>query len=121
MLPREALRVCVIGPGRLGLTLVASLRQAGIAVPAVVASPPAPLDPAADPPRVSLSDAIALADVAWITVPDDGIEAVAHQVAAALAARDAPLDRPVAAIHSSGLGSLDLLASLRGVAAGILS
>ncbi len=134
MLPREALRVCVIGPGRLGLTLVASLRQAGIAVPAVVASPAAPLDPAADPPRLSLSDAVALADVFWITVPDDGIEGVAHDVAAALAPPPAspatpkmagpptaPLDRPVAAIHSSGLGSLDLLAPLRGVAAGILS
>ena len=40
LLPHEALRVVVIGPGRLGPTLVASLRQAGIAVPAVVPSPP---------------------------------------------------------------------------------
>ncbi len=121
MLPREALRVCVIGPGRLGLTLVASLRQAGIAVPAVVPSPAAHLDPAAAPPRLSLTDAVALADVFWITVPDDGIEAVAHEIATALAARAAALERPVAAIHSSGLGSLDLLAPLRGLAAGILS
>jgi len=111
----------VIGPGRLGLTLVASLRQAGIAVPAVVPSPAAHLDPAAAPPRLSLTDAVALADVFWITVPDDGIEAVAHEIATALAARAAALERPVAAIHSSGLGSLDLLAPLRGVAAGILS
>ncbi len=59
MLPHEALRVCVIGPGRLGTTLVASLRQAGIAVPAVVASPAVPPDPAADPPRVPLPDAVA--------------------------------------------------------------
>jgi predicted short-subunit dehydrogenase-like oxidoreductase (DUF2520 family) len=108
----------VIGPGRLGATLVASLRQAGIAVPAVVASPAVPLDPTAEPPRLSLPDAVALADVVWITVPDDDIEALAHDVAAALAA---PLERPVAAIHSSGLGSLDLLAPLRGVATGILS
>jgi len=125
LLPREALRVCVIGPGRLGLTLVASLRQSGIAVPAVVASPAVPLDPTADPPRLSLSEAVAQADVVWITVPDDGIEGVAHDVAAALAPTTAfpatPLERPLAAIHSSGLGSLDLLAPLRGVAAGILS
>ena len=124
----------MIGPGRLGLTLVASLRQAGIAVPAVVASPAVPLDPTADPPRLSMADAAARADVFWITVPDDGIEGVAHDVAAALAPTAAsrttpetaaslptPLERPVAAIHSSGLGSLDLLAPLRGVAAGILS
>ena len=128
MLPREALRVCVIGPGRLGLTLVASLRQAGVAVPAVVSSPAAPPDPTADPPRLALPDAAPQADVFWITVPDDAIEGVAHDVAAALAPTPAtpsspapPLERPVAAIHSSGLGSLDLLSPLRGVAAGILS
>jgi len=118
LLPREALRVCVIGPGRLGTTLVASLREAGVAVLAVVASPGAPLDPAADPPRLSLPDAVATADLVWITVPDDGIEGVAHEVATALGPR---LERPVAAVHSSGLGSLDLLAPLRGIAAGILS
>ena len=122
MLPHEALRVTVIGPGRLGQTLVASLRQAGIAVPAVVPSPAVVPDPGADPPLLTLSDAVAQADVVWITVPDDGIEGVAHDVAAALGAPlGAPLERPLAAIHSSGLGSLDLLAPLRGVAAGILS
>ncbi len=118
MLPDEALRVCVIGPGRLGATLVASLRKAGVAVSAVVTSPAVPLDPAADPPRLSLADGVARADVVWITVPDDGIEGVAHDVAAALAT---PLERPVVAVHSSGLGSLDLLAPLRGRVAGILS
>ena len=122
MLPHEALRVTVIGPGRLGQTLVASLRQAGIAVPAVVPSPAVVPDPSADPPLLPLADAVPLADVVWITVPDDGIEGVAHDVAAALGAPlGAPLERPVAAVHSSGLGSLDLLAPLRGVAAGILS
>ncbi len=118
MLLHEALRVTVIGPGRLGQTLVASLRQAGIAVAAVVPSPGVAPDPAADPPLLLLSDAVAEADVVWITVPDDGIEGVAHDVAAALGV---PLERPVVAIHSSGLGSLDLLAPLRGVTAGILS
>ncbi len=118
MLPREALRICVIGPGRLGLTLVASLRQAGLAVPAVVASPGVALDPAADPPRLALSDAVAQADVVWIATPDDAIEGVAHDVAAAL---PRPLERPVAAVHSSGLGALALLAPLRGHTAGILS
>ena len=118
MLPDEALRVCVIGPGRLGATLVVSLREAGVVVSAVVASPAVPLDPAADPPRLALADAVARADVVWITVPDDGIEAVAHDVAAAL---ETPLERPVMVIHSSGLGSLDLLAPLRGRVAGILS
>ena len=118
MLPREALRICVIGPGRLGLTLVASLRQAGLAVPAVVPSPGSPLDPAADPPRLALPAALAQADVIWITVPDDAIEGLAHDVVAAL---PAALERPVAAIHSSGLGSLALLAPLRGRVAGILS
>ena len=118
MLLDEALRVTVIGPGRLGQTLVASLRQAGIAVPAVVPSPAVAPDPSADPPLLPLADAVSRADVVWITVPDDGIEGIAHDVAAALGA---PLERPVAAVHSSGLGSLDLLAPLRGVAAGILS
>ena len=118
MLPHEALRIAVIGPGRLGTTLVASLRKAGIAVSAVVASPAVPLDPAADPPRLSLPDAVARADVLWISVPDDAIEGVAHDVAAAL---EKPLERPVAAIHSSGLGSLELLAPLRGRVVGILS
>ena len=122
MLPHEALRVCVIGPGRLGATLVASLNQAGIIVSAVVPSPaaarePGALDPTAEPPRLSLADAVERADVVWITVPDDEIETVAHGVAAAL---PRPLERPVAALHSSGLGSLDLLAPLRGIAAGIL-
>ena len=117
MLPHEALRVAVIGPGRLGRTLVASLRAAGIAVPAVVASPAVAPDPGADPPLLAMADALAQADVAWITVPDDSIEGVAHDVAAALRG---PLERPVVAIHSSGLGSLDLLAPLRGLVAGIL-
>ncbi len=63
MLPHEALRVCVIGPGRLGLTLVASLRRAGVAVPAVVPSPGSSLDAAAEPPRLALAEAIAAADV----------------------------------------------------------
>jgi predicted short-subunit dehydrogenase-like oxidoreductase (DUF2520 family) len=107
----------VIGPGRLGATLVASLRQADIVVSAIVPSPAAALDPTADPPRLLLRDAVALADVVWITVPDDEIETVAHGVAAAL---PRPLEQPVAALHSSGLGSLDLLAPLRRVAAGIL-
>jgi predicted short-subunit dehydrogenase-like oxidoreductase (DUF2520 family) len=118
LLLREALRICVIGPGRLGLTLVASLRRAGFAVHAVVGSPGSPLDPAADPPRLALTDALAQADLIWITVPDDAIEGVAHDVAAAL---PRPLERPVACIHSSGLGSLALLAPLRGRVAGILS
>jgi predicted short-subunit dehydrogenase-like oxidoreductase (DUF2520 family) len=108
----------VIGPGRLGATLVASLGRAGIAVTGVVASPGSALDPHARPPRVSLSEGVTAVDVVWIAVPDDAIELVAHDVAAAL---PGPLERPVAAIHSSGLGSLDLLAPLRGLAAGILS
>ena len=78
MLPDEALRVCVIGPGRLGATLVASLRKAGVAVSAVVTSPAVPLDPAADPPRLSLADGVARADVVWITVPDDALHRVAN-------------------------------------------
>lgn len=118
MLPHEALRVCIIGPGRLGLTLVASLRRAGVAVPAVVPSPGSSLDAAAEPPRLALAEAIAAADVIWIAVPDDEIETVAHEIADHL---PTPLERPMAAIHSSGLGSLDLLAPLRGRIAGILA
>ena len=118
-LPREPLHAVVIGPGRLGLTLTASLTRAGLAVPAVVPSPGARLDPSAVPPRLALRDALdGDVDVVWIAVPDDAIEGVAHDVADAL---PTVLDHPVAAIHSSGLGSLELLAPLQGRVAGLLS
>ena len=109
----------MIGPGRLGLTLTAALSQAGIAVSGLVPSPGSTLDGSGDPPRLALADALGHeVDVVWIAVPDDAIEGVAHDVADALPGE---LDHPVAAVHSSGLGSLDLLAPLRGRVAGILS
>ena len=110
----------MIGPGRLGQTLTASLSRAGFAVPAVVPSPGSPLEPAAEPPRLGLADALGAGalDIVWLTVPDDAIEGVAHDVGDALPRE---LDHPVAAVHSGGLGSLELLAPLRGRVAGILS
>ena len=121
MLLHEALRVTVIGPGRLGQTLVASLRQAGIAVAAVVPSPGVAPDPAADPPLLLV-----------VRRRGAGRCRLDHRARRRHRGRRprrrrgarrpaAPLERPVAAIHSSGLGSLDLLAPLRGVTAGILS
>jgi predicted short-subunit dehydrogenase-like oxidoreductase (DUF2520 family) len=111
-----ATRFCLIGPGRLGSTLVVALEAAGFAVTAVVGRADPTAAPAEWPPRLPLAEAVKRADVLWLAVPDDQIETVAAQAAAALSAdrAAAPGADPttLTAIHSSGLGSLALLAPL---------
>ena len=102
--------MCVIGPGRLGTTLVANLRRVGLPVSAIVGRREAANDRAALPPLVTLADAAQVADVFWLTVPDDRIGAVAHDLATLL---PDTTDQPFAAVHCSGLGSLTLLEPLR--------
>ena len=110
MLPSSSTRFCIVGPGRLGSTLLANLLGAGFAVPAVVRRPELTPDRTAVPPALSLTEASGLADVLWLTVPDDAIAGVAAEAADTL---PSPPDRPRLAIHSSGLGSLRLLAPLQ--------
>ncbi len=95
--------VCVIGPGRLGSTLVVNLERAGFAVRCI-------------PGRAAVEDDEGLGElfagdlaeplVVWLCVPDDAIAAVARGVAKALPAASAA---SVTVVHSSGLGSLALL------------
>ena len=117
----DSARFCVIGPGRLGSVLVANLLRAGLDVASVAVRAAADIDESARPPRLPLSQAVAGADVLWLAVPDDAIAAVATKAAEALrtADRQAPAG-PLLAIHSSGLGSLALLAPLRAAGADVL-
>jgi len=50
VLESDTLRFCVIGPGRLGATLLVALQRAGFAVPAVAGDPVTPLAPDDVPP-----------------------------------------------------------------------
>jgi len=98
-------RFAIVGPGRLGVAIIDALSRNRFDVTAVSPRPGSALDPAATPPRLALEDAIARADVVWLTVPDDAITGAADAVAAAAGTRIADLT----VIHSSGLGSLTLL------------
>jgi predicted short-subunit dehydrogenase-like oxidoreductase (DUF2520 family) len=106
--------VCVIGPGRLGSTLVVNLERAGFAVRCVLG-------------RATVEDGEGLGEllagylaeplVVWLCVPDDAIAGVARRVAGALPAAPAA---PVTVVHSSGLGSLALLDDARAAGARVL-
>jgi len=115
-------RHCVIGPGRLGTALLAALQARGGAVAAVGVRRRSRIDAQTRPPRLSVPDAVAAAAVGdgvaviWITVPDDAIGAAAADVARAVTASAAHPGRAVA-LHTSGLGSLELLRPL--AAAGV--
>jgi predicted short-subunit dehydrogenase-like oxidoreductase (DUF2520 family) len=117
----DSARFCVIGPGRLGSALVANLLRAGLDVAAVAVHGTADIDASSRPPHLALDQAVASADVLWFTVPDDAIAAAGATAAAALQTADgqAPAGS-LLAIHSSGLGSLALLAPLRAVGADLL-
>jgi predicted short-subunit dehydrogenase-like oxidoreductase (DUF2520 family) len=117
----DSARFCVIGPGRLGSALVANLPRAGLDVATVAVRATADVDACSRPPRLLLHQAVADADVLWFAVPDDTIAAAATMAAAALRTADkqAPAGS-LLAIHSSGLGSLALLAPLRTAGADVL-
>jgi len=107
----EAYRFCVIGPGRLGSTVLAGLLKAELPVVAVGVHADDDADLGAIPRHVRVADAALEADLWWLTVPDDEISTVAARLAAALpSVRRGGLE-PVA-IHSSGLGSVHLLKPL---------
>jgi predicted short-subunit dehydrogenase-like oxidoreductase (DUF2520 family) len=107
----EAYRYCVIGPGRLGSTLLAGLDEAGLSITAVGIHADDDTDPFGTVPRVRVSDAALEADAWWLAVPDDEIYSVAGQLAAALPAGRRGGRQPLA-IHCSGLGSIHLLKPL---------
>jgi predicted short-subunit dehydrogenase-like oxidoreductase (DUF2520 family) len=107
----EAYRYCVVGPGRLGSTLLAGLLEAGLPVAAVGVHADDDTDLGMIPRHVRVADAALEADLWWLTVPDDEIYTVAARLAASLPAVRRAGPAPVA-IHSSGLGSIHLLKPL---------
>ncbi len=115
----DGYRFSVIGPGRLGSTLVAALARAGLTVSAIGTHHEDQVEPrgvshsgaGAGPLYVRVADAALEADAWWLTVPDDDIFAVAGQLASAFP-RTRRTGRPPLAIHSSGAGSLRLLRPL---------
>lgn len=111
-------RFCVIGPGRLGSTLIAALDRAGLTVSAVGVRQDEDTGFGGGPARVRVTDAALEADAWWLAVPDDDIFAVAGQLASALPGARRSGRAPLA-VHSSGLGSLHLLRPLR--EAGVLT
>jgi predicted short-subunit dehydrogenase-like oxidoreductase (DUF2520 family) len=104
-------RFCVIGPGRLGSTLIAALDRAGLTVSAVGVHQEDDTGFGGGPARVRVVDAALEADAWWLAVPDDDIFAVAGQLASAMPGARRSGRAPLA-IHSSGLGSLHLLKPL---------
>src|SRR5664280_323126 len=107
----EAYRYCVIGPGRLGSTVLAGLLEAELPVVAVGVHADDDTDLGSIPRHVRVADAALEADLWWLTVPDDEIYTVAARLAAALPAVRRGGVEPVA-VHSSGLGSVHLLKPL---------
>src|SRR5665647_1922707 len=107
----DAYRFCVIGPGRLGSTLLAGLLEAGLTVAAVGVHADDDTDLRMIPRHVLVADAALEADAWWLTVPDDEIYTVAARLAASLPATRRG-GRPPLAVHSSGLGSIHLLKPL---------
>lgn len=113
----ETYRFCVIGPGRLGSTLLAGLHAADLTVSAVGVHADGDASLSGAIPYLRVADTALQADAWWLAVPDDEILGVAGRLAEALPAGHRP-DSPVPlAVHSSGLGSIDLLRPLaaRGV------
>ncbi|HET6476516.1 MAG TPA: Rossmann-like and DUF2520 domain-containing protein [Thermoleophilia bacterium] len=108
----DAYRFCVIGPGRLGSTLLAGLLEAEINVTAVGVHADDDTSLFGGIPHVRVRDAALEADAFWITVPDDEIYAVAGRLAEALPTMRRPGVPQPLAIHSSGLGSVYLLKPL---------
>jgi predicted short-subunit dehydrogenase-like oxidoreductase (DUF2520 family) len=106
-----AYRFCVIGPGRLGSTLLAGLVEAGLTVAAVGVHADDDTDLGMIPRHVRVADAALEADAWWLTVPDDAIHTVAARLAASLPTMRRGGSEPLA-VHCSGLGSIHLLKPL---------
>ena len=111
----DALRFCVVGPGRLGSALARALGGAGLTVGAFGVR--GGVDASSTPPRLPLVEAARAADVVWLAVPDDAIAAVAAQ----LAQRLGPAVVGKLAVHSSGLAGLAVLDPLRAAGARVVS
>ncbi|HOT24082.1 MAG TPA: DUF2520 domain-containing protein [Thermoleophilia bacterium] len=111
-------RFCVIGPGRLGSTLIAALARAGLTVSAVGVHHEDDTGFGGGPTRIRVVDAALEADAWWLAVPDDQIRTVAERLASSMPGARRSGRAPLA-IHSSGLGSLSLLEPLH--AAGVLT
>lgn len=106
-----AYRHCVIGPGRLGSTLLAGLHESGLSVTAVGVHNDDEADASVSPPYLRLRDVAFEADAFWLTVPDDAVYGVASRLAASLPTVRRHGEPPIA-IHTSGLGSVHLLKPL---------
>ena len=118
-------RHCLVGPGRLGSSLLRALADASQDVAAVGVRRASALDTAATPPRLVPADAVrrALSEagrplVLWLTVPDDAIAAVAAETAAVAGGVDAS---SLVAVHCSGLMGLGQLAPWRQAGAQVVS
>jgi predicted short-subunit dehydrogenase-like oxidoreductase (DUF2520 family) len=108
----DAYRFSVIGPGRLGSTVLAGLLGAGLTVTAVGVHADDDTSLFEGIPHVRVRDAALEADAWWLSVPDDEIYGVAGRLAEAMqSCRRAGGPQPLA-IHSSGLGSIHLLKPL---------
>jgi predicted short-subunit dehydrogenase-like oxidoreductase (DUF2520 family) len=108
----DTYRFCVIGPGRLGSTVLAGLQEAKLTVTAVGVHGDDDTSLFGALPHVRVRDAAVEADAWWLAVPDDEIYAVAGRLAEALPAVRRPGATQPLAIHSSGLGSVHLLKPL---------
>jgi predicted short-subunit dehydrogenase-like oxidoreductase (DUF2520 family) len=108
----DAYRFCVVGPGRLGSTVLAGLLEADLTVSAVGVHADDDTSLFDFVPHVRVRDAALEADAWWLAVPDDEIFTVAGRLAASLPATRRPGGPQPLAIHSSGLGSVHLLKPL---------
>lgn len=117
---------CLVGPGRLGSSLLCALAGAGHHVTAVGVRPAAGLDVAGTPPRLIVADAVrqSLTEAAgrplvlWLTVPDDAIAATAAETLHAAGDSDV---NAVVVVHCSGLMGLQPLAPWRRAGAEVVS
>jgi predicted short-subunit dehydrogenase-like oxidoreductase (DUF2520 family) len=108
----DSYRFCVVGPGRLGSTVLAGLLEAQLTVSAVGVHADDDTSLFDFVPHVRVRDAALEADAWWLAVPDDEIYTVAGRLAEALPAiRRSGAAQPLA-VHSSGLGSVHLLKPL---------
>ena len=108
------MRIAFVGAGRLGSGLARAFGRAGVQVVAVSSRSPAAAEALArdvsGARAVPAQEAVALADIVFLSVPDDAIEPVAAGL------RWAP---GKACVHCSGAGELDLLRKAAGEGAAI--